>query len=375
MHSYAPPEQRLSQEQLADTIAQISATPLVSGLLNAVSGMLAVLNEHRQVIALNHTMLSMLGIPDSATVLGLRPGEALDCIHAHKEPEGCGNSRWCPSCGAAIAIVSCLQTDTPTERLCALSTHHDGIQRDLALMVRAQPITIHKNRFILLFLQDVTVQEQRAALERTFYHDISNMLCGLVGASELLSDTNDSTLVQTIRQASLRLMSEVSIQRSMSESHAFAYTPMRHNSTGNAIVAELQLLFANHPAALEKSIEFAADGAADTITTDTSLLIRILTNMLVNACEATEPGGTVRLWVETTATHLSFCVWNQAHIPESVALRIFQRSFSTKQQSGRGMGTYSMKLFGERILGGAVSFVSTLQSGTTFRLELPRTGS
>jgi signal transduction histidine kinase len=372
MHSYSPPDQRLSQEQLAETIAQISATPLVSGLLNAVSGMLAVLNEHRQVIALNHTMLAMLGIQDTEAVLGLRPGEALECVHAHKEQGGCGTSRWCSSCGAAIAIVSCLQSDTPVERLCALSAHHDGIQRDLALMVRAQPITIHKSRFILLFLQDITLQEQRAALERTFYHDISNMLCGLVGASELLSDTNDSTLVQTIRQASLRLMSEVSIQRSMSESQAFAYQPMRHSSSAAAIVAELKLLFINHPAALDKSITFDDAGASAPFTTDTSLLIRILTNMLVNACEATEPGGSIKLWVDPSPTTLSFCVWNPAHIPESVALRIFQRSFSTKQQSGRGMGTYSMKLFGERILGGRVSFVSTPQSGTTFRLELPR---
>jgi signal transduction histidine kinase len=54
-----------------------------------------------------------------------------------------------------------------------------------------------------------------------------------------------------------------------------------------------------------------------------------------------------------------------------VQARIFQRSFSTKAQRGRGLGTYSMKLLGERYLGGAVSFVSAAGTGTVFSVTLP----
>jgi sensor histidine kinase regulating citrate/malate metabolism len=53
-------------------------------------------------------------------------------------------------------------------------------------------------------------------------------------------------------------------------------------------------------------------------------------------------------------------------LPE-IANRIFQRNFSTKAQAGRGVGTYSMKLFGEKILGGKVSFTSSREDGTVFK--------
>jgi signal transduction histidine kinase len=57
---------------------------------------------------------------------------------------------------------------------------------------------------------------------------------------------------------------------------------------------------------------------------------------------------------------------------EEVQLQIFQRSFSTKASSGRGIGTHSMKLLGERYLGGRVEFTSRDGEGTTFRITLPK---
>ncbi|MHC4874743.1 MAG: ATP-binding protein [Planctomycetota bacterium] len=56
---------------------------------------------------------------------------------------------------------------------------------------------------------------------------------------------------------------------------------------------------------------------------------------------------------------------------EDVKLRVFQRNFSTKADNGRGLGTFSMKLFGEKFLGGSVTFVSTEEEGTVFKLTLP----
>jgi signal transduction histidine kinase len=47
---------------------------------------------------------------------------------------------------------------------------------------------------------------------------------------------------------------------------------------------------------------------------------------------------------------------------------VFQRSFSTKG-TGRGLGTYSIKLLTERYLGGRVWFESAEGHGTTFHAE------
>ncbi len=65
----------------------------------------------------------MLGIDDLAKALGLRPGEALQCIHADDEPSGCGTTKFCSTCGAAIAIVSSLKHNKSVERICALSSN------------------------------------------------------------------------------------------------------------------------------------------------------------------------------------------------------------------------------------------------------------
>ena len=67
-----------------------------------------------------------------------------------------------------------------------------------------------------------------------------------------------------------------------------------------------------------------------------------------------------------------FAVHRPAVMPEEVQLQMFQRSFSTKGQPGRGIGTYSMKLLGERYLGGQVQFDSRPPEGTTFTLSLPK---
>ena len=51
--------------------------------------------------------------------------------------------------------------------------------------------------------------------------------------------------------------------------------------------------------------------------------------------------------------------------------QIFQRSFSTKNGEGRGIGTYSVKLLVERYLEGSVEFVSDDAHGTVFTVIVP----
>ncbi len=94
--------------------------------------------------------------------------------------------------------------------------------------------------------------------------------------------------------------------------------------------------------------------------------------MVKNALEATGIGGIVTIGCEDLGDHIQFWVHNAEVMPEEVQLQVFQRSFSTKGEEGRGLGTYSMKLLGERYLGGKVDFTSHSPEGTTFTLTLPK---
>jgi len=254
--------------------------------------------------------------------------------------------------------------------MCSYCEKKSGEEVQLALQVQANPIRLNGKMYALLFLQDITLQEQRAALERTFFHDISNMLSMLVQASELLVDENPSTLSTAIFDAFLRLSNEVAMQKCLFGEEKVAYSPMWRECDAGQILQELRVFFANHKAGKGKCIQFPDSYQHLRLMTDGSSLFRVLLNMIVNALEATPEGGAVKVWVEVEEAPV-FCVWNETVIPQEVAFRIFQRSFSTKGQAGRGIGTYSMKLFGEKILGGRVSFTSRSGEGTIFRFMHP----
>lgn len=367
---FAPPE-NAAPDELAFEIELVSQNKIVSGLLHSVSGVLAIVNEKRQVVAFNASFMKMLGVDDAEKHLGLRPGEILQCAEAEKGPAGCGTTAQCRTCGAAIAMVASLADNRPVEMMCAINAVRGDREVDIALNLRAHPITINSKRFLLLFLQDITRQQQQAALERTFYHDISNLMSMLLGASELLLSETDSDLAGIIHRAALRLKQEINIQRCLSENETGGYIPMWNDISCGDLFAELKPFFDNHPAAKDKHL--VIDNKLDNFVfrTDISLILRIICNMVTNSFEAAEPGEEVKVWADTSQGAISFKVWNTSAIPTDIQGRIFQRNFSTKQHEGRGVGTFSMKLLGEQILGGKVEFATSSETGTVFSLALP----
>ena len=107
------------------------------------------------------------------------------------------------------------------------------------------------------------------------------------------------------------------------------------------------------------------------INTDTVLLLRAVGNLVKNALEAAGAGETVTLSAVADVNEVIIKVNNPAIMPASVQLQVFQRSFSTKAKTGRGIGTYSVKLFVETFLGGNTYFRSSEKEGTTFYISLP----
>ena len=371
MDTYFAPAPKANKNELASEINIVSNSPIVSGLLHSVSGYLAVLNKHRQIIAINDSFLQMLGTDNPEETFGLRHGDVLECDHAHEGPAGCGTTEFCSTCGLATSIMSSLKHDKPVEKVCALAATKNNKPIDLFLLIKADPINIDDKRFLLLFIQDISKHQKRAALERTFFHDIRNMLGGLTMASHQLVEENPSDLAEVIQQVSLRLSKEVSIQQSLLQSEDFDYKPVFSEVALEQILNELQSFYATHPVAHDKKITISKTYPVVSIKTDISLLLRVLYNMVTNAFEATSPNGKVKIWLEHEDNYVSFCVWNNLEIPQDITRRIFQRNFSTKEEEGRGMGTYSMKLIGEKILGGLVSFSTSTLEGTTFKYAYP----
>jgi signal transduction histidine kinase len=375
--TFFAPAERGTQAQVSEEFAYIARDEVIAGLMQATKGLIAVVNEQRQLLALNDGLLRQLGLGDVQSQLGLRLGEAVGCVHAYEETGGCGTSRYCSTCGAAIAQTLSLAEDQAVERICAIDlTEPKGGADHLYMRVQVYPIRSGERRFLLLFLQDISEQQRAALLERTLAHDVNNLLSGVLGLGQLLADpdapyapkmANDMVLLTR------RLAREIEVQQSIVKAKLDRVVAEPASVAVSWVLNEANRMCSYHPAAKEKQLEIVPAAAdAGSFKTDATLLMRVLQNMVLNALEATPAGGAVRLEATASGDAIEFSVWNAAVIPPEIARRIFQRNFTTKNELGHGYGTYSMKLLGERMLGGSVTFTSQPGEGTCFRCRLPR---
>lgn len=365
---------RADHDQLKHQINFICKNPIIDSILKTVGGLLVILNESRQILALNESFIKITGKGTAEDILGLRPGEALGCVNYSGAPGGCGTGRHCATCGMAIAMSNCLENDMSEEKVCAATVQRKELTEDIFFKVNSTPVTIDNHRFILMLLQDYSDQQHWAAIENVFFHDIGNIINGLVGISNVLYFNEkfvDDELINHLKVLSTRLSKEIEMQKVLSRTIKGTYQPTLQEVSLDKILIEIKAIFTHHPSSVGKMLRLPTESAPKTIMVDLPLLLRVLTNMLTNAFEATDAGGEIKLWTEEEGDHITFCVWNQKTIPQDVTFRIFQRYFSTKEQSGRGFGTYSMKLFGEKFLNGRVDFVTSESAGTLFRLKIP----
>ena len=363
--------ERASEGELSAQLAAVSAHPLAAKLLDAFGGILLVVNEQRQVIAVNAALLQKLGIDDPHSLLGARPGEALHCAHAAMAPGGCGTGRGCASCGAVIAILASQAECVVTERECLLTTEGGG---SLAFRVRAAPLQLAEHRFTALTLQDIQVEKEWETAQRVFFHDLANLMTGLLGAVtelEFCEPHETAQLLADVQSSVRSMVDETRAQRAYFYGTRNTLPLLRPISLGT-ILDEIARIFVRNPLARQRRLQLGELHRDVTVRTDSALLRRILVNMVKNALEASPPEGRVAIWCEILEERVSFKVHNVGAIPEATAVRIFERHFTTKEGPGRGLGTFGMKLFGEQVLGGKVSFESNEEQGTTFCFELPQ---
>ncbi len=361
------PAGRTAPADLAAEVARAAASPVVSALLESVGSAAAILDANRQIVALNAAYLALLGVDDPAAALGLRPGEALSCAHAGEGPDGCGTGPACPSCGQAVALLVASRGHAG-ERACALVRRWGDRTEERAFRVRVAPVDLDGRRFFVASLADVTEANQRALVQRIFLHDLSNLATGLQAASGVVGGAPDLADVQLLTR---QLLAEVRLQRALTSGNPDAYVPARQPVRIAAALELARRTVAGHPAAGGKELAVEAPGEDEQVVADPAPLQHVLANMVLNALEATPRAGTVRLTARRSDGAVAFRVWNAGAIPAAVAPRIFQRHFTTKPGEGRGQGTWSMKLFGEQLLGGQVRFSSSAADGTWFELALP----
>lgn len=364
---------RASDADLGAQLETCLDSPIVQVVLEAVDSYVVILNEQRQILAANQMLLDALQANDPGCFKGLRPGELLGCIHAPEGPDGCGTSRDCARCGAVLAILAAQEMGEPASKECYLDRYNRGRWDPAEFQVRAIPLELQPHRLLVFVLRDVTTEKRREILERIFLHDLMNTLQGLKGWTEVLNAPGHDPrkAAERILHLADQMTLEVTHQRLVRQAEMGELTPHMKTFRVRDLLQELDISMGRHACAVDKILQVLHVPEAEEVVTDALLLGRVISNMVINALEATSPRGIVRLWFERRGGRPCFFVHNAAVIPEETRGQVFQRSFTTKESTTRGLGTYSMKLLGENVLMGKVGFTTGPGQGTRFHICLP----
>jgi hypothetical protein len=367
-HSVAPAH--LGDEILAAR-ERFLENEMAVALLDAIPDSALVLNANRRIVAANTFFLSNLAV-DEVSVLGRRPGEAIGCIHSTVSAGGCGSASACTFCGGANAVATCLDTRKRCEGECQILTLNPN-RPALDLLVSAVFVPVDDIGLVLMVLRDVSSRRRRHVLERVFLHDVLNSVGGIYGLANILRDSADphgeSAFADDIYHLAGLVLDEIRSHHKLMLAEAGELKPDIATVEVKELVRDVIALYSRHD--VGRGREIAVDyGNGATLMTDPVLLRRVLGNLLKNALEATPEGGKVSLIVTDDRKTVAFAIHNDGEMSAEAKSRVFHLSYSTKASTGRGLGTYSARLFCEA-LRGSVDFRSCRDCGTTFTVRVP----
>jgi len=345
----------------------------IQAVLNSNSHISAIVNRKKEIILSNEHLAETAGLESLERLIGDRPGEALNCIH-FLGGQACTSTVSCKFCGINHTIHDSQAQNKQITNECRITTRLKGRMISYDFQVICTPIYFNHEQYTLLHLVDISSEKRNEMLEKLFFHDLLNRLGGLSGIVQVLKSENKQQelnefidLLETIGEMAIE---DIQTQRFLKAAENANLILNIRDFSAYEIVESVRKQIEFHPAIKTKKMVVCSECPDFVFKTDGSLLKRILLNMIKNAAEASVVNGIVSIICKNNPGVALFSVHNTGVIPLDISLQIFQRSFSTKG-NGRGLGTYSMKLFGENYLKGKVYFTTDEKNGTTFTIELP----
>jgi signal transduction histidine kinase len=359
---------------MSDHPAAATLDPELRRILTETSVTVVLLNDERQVVFGQEKLLQLVQA-DAPPPAGFRaPGDIVRCVNAVASPRGCGTGEGCRLCGAHCAIEQSRGSGRPVTAECRIRYHTDAGVDDLDLSVTASPYRTGGRQYTLLTAHDIGHEKRRRALERVFFHDITNMAAGIAGLADVMRGASDPDELEEMRCAMERsarsLLDEIESQRQLASAESGELTVAARPTNSLELLREVRDALRYHSVAEGRTIAVSPEASPITWMVDPVLLRRVLVNLVKNALEATPAGSCVTVTVSHTADAVTLSVHNHGAIPLEIQRQLFHRSFSTKGP-GRGLGTYSVRVLTERYLGGHVSFTSNERDGTFFHVTIP----
>jgi PAS domain-containing protein len=145
-------------DELEQALTVLRGVPLLQDILDAMPIAVSILNEKGQVLLMNRPWGEFHG-SGADCAFGKRHGEILGCMHAGEGPDGCGTSRYCERCGAAISILEAQRSQTQTTceyRLARAVPPRGSAAKDF--LVTSTAIQVQGRNFTVFAVQEVSPQ-------------------------------------------------------------------------------------------------------------------------------------------------------------------------------------------------------------------------
>jgi PAS domain-containing protein len=207
---HAPPE-RLPGDLILQQSGALGDLSGLGALLDCMPDFVMILNEQRQIIFGNKALRDFAGGRGGGQLLGLRPGELLDCRQAGLAPSGCGTGEACRTCGAVNAILGALAGRSVMHE-CRIAT--PSVEA-YDLRIWASPFHWQNSAYALVIAVDISNEKRRQVLERIFFHDILNTAGNIHGLSELIRSDPASAgeFKEDLYETAEALVNEIRSQR------------------------------------------------------------------------------------------------------------------------------------------------------------------
>lgn len=205
-------------------------------------------------------------------------------------------------------------------------------------------------------------------------HEIKNPLTPMrltVQSFERRFDPDDPEIKEKLNDYTKTLIQQIDTMSSIASAFSnFAKMPAQQNETLNVPkIVKLALDIFN-----ERNIIFFTEEEEEILAIfDRTQLIRVVTNLVKNALQASEENPQQRIEVSVKTDENYACILikdNGSGISEENKTRIFEPKFTTKS-SGMGLGLGIIKTIIEAYKG-TITFTSKEGEGTTFEVKFPK---
>ena len=204
-------------QHIKDKHDKISKLAYVDEIINGINSIILITNENREVVFINNFTIKRFNIKDESEYLGLKIGNFFKCVHSDENETGCGTTESCAFCGANNVFTKSIKNNETLTSEFRVIVIKNNATASLDLQITANPMQIEDETYCVLSINDISDKKRKAALERTFFHDIMNTTGGLKAFVEYLKVAENigesKELIHEVDELTERLIDEINSQR------------------------------------------------------------------------------------------------------------------------------------------------------------------